>query len=116
VSAGLAGLGVPYVLPIGLWVLAVASTVTFFQRVVAARRSAAGLAARTAETADSGGTADAAGTTGPTLAAGGSTGATSASAGRSAPADGSSAASAVAAGRAATARSGTEQRDAAPGG
>ncbi len=41
VPTGLAGLGVPYVLPIGLWVLAAASVVTFGQRVVAARRSAA---------------------------------------------------------------------------
>jgi CDP-diacylglycerol---glycerol-3-phosphate 3-phosphatidyltransferase len=44
VAAGLAGLGVPYVLPIGLWVLAAASTFTFGQRVLAARRSAAALA------------------------------------------------------------------------
>ncbi len=41
VAAGLAGLGVPYVLSVGLWVLAVASAITFVQRVVAARRSAA---------------------------------------------------------------------------
>jgi len=45
VAAGLAGLGVPYVLPIGLWILAAVSTVTFGQRVLAARRSAAELAA-----------------------------------------------------------------------
>jgi CDP-diacylglycerol--glycerol-3-phosphate 3-phosphatidyltransferase len=32
-SAGLSGLGVPYVLAVGLWVLAVLSTVTFGQRV-----------------------------------------------------------------------------------
>jgi CDP-diacylglycerol--glycerol-3-phosphate 3-phosphatidyltransferase len=41
-SAGLSGLGVPYVLAIGLWVLAVLSAVTFGQRVhavhVATRR------------------------------------------------------------------------------
>jgi phosphatidylinositol phosphate synthase len=38
VAAGLAGLGVPYVLPVGLWSLAVLSTVTFGQRVFAVRR------------------------------------------------------------------------------
>jgi CDP-diacylglycerol---glycerol-3-phosphate 3-phosphatidyltransferase len=41
VAAGLAGLGVPYVLPIGLWALAAVSAFTFGQRVVAAHRSAA---------------------------------------------------------------------------
>jgi CDP-diacylglycerol--glycerol-3-phosphate 3-phosphatidyltransferase len=40
VAAGLSGLGVPYVLPIGLWLLAVASAFTFGQRVHAAWRSA----------------------------------------------------------------------------
>jgi CDP-diacylglycerol---glycerol-3-phosphate 3-phosphatidyltransferase len=45
VAAGLAGLGVPYVLSIGLWLLAAASAFTFGQRVLAARRSAAKLAA-----------------------------------------------------------------------
>jgi CDP-diacylglycerol--glycerol-3-phosphate 3-phosphatidyltransferase len=44
VAAGLSGLGVPYVLAIGLWLLAAASAVTFVQRVVAARRSATELA------------------------------------------------------------------------
>jgi CDP-diacylglycerol--glycerol-3-phosphate 3-phosphatidyltransferase len=44
-AAGLAGLGVPYVLPVGLWLLAAVSTFTFGQRVLAARRSAAELAA-----------------------------------------------------------------------
>ncbi|HUY47929.1 MAG TPA: CDP-alcohol phosphatidyltransferase family protein [Streptosporangiaceae bacterium] len=39
VSAGLTGLGVPYVLPVGLWVLAVASTATFAQRVLVVRRA-----------------------------------------------------------------------------
>ena len=34
-SAGLSGLGVPYVLAVGLWVLAVLSAVTFGQRVLA---------------------------------------------------------------------------------
>jgi CDP-diacylglycerol---glycerol-3-phosphate 3-phosphatidyltransferase len=45
VAAGLCGLGVPYVLPVGLWLLAAASTYTFGQRVLAARRSAAEQAA-----------------------------------------------------------------------
>jgi CDP-diacylglycerol---glycerol-3-phosphate 3-phosphatidyltransferase len=48
VAAGLSGLGVPYVLPVGLWLLAAASTFTFGQRVLAARRSAAKLAAEAA--------------------------------------------------------------------
>jgi len=43
VAAGLAGLGVPYVLPVGLWLLAAVSTFTFGQRVLAARRSAAAI-------------------------------------------------------------------------
>src|SRR5690349_21595132 len=43
VPAGLTGLGVPYVLPIGLWVLAVLSVVTFGQRVAAVRRGASAL-------------------------------------------------------------------------
>jgi CDP-diacylglycerol--glycerol-3-phosphate 3-phosphatidyltransferase len=38
-SAGLAGLGVPYVLAIGLWVLAGLSLVTFGQRVLVVHRS-----------------------------------------------------------------------------
>lgn len=40
VAAGLAGLGVPYVLAVGLWVLAAASLVTLAQRVLAVRRGA----------------------------------------------------------------------------
>jgi CDP-diacylglycerol---glycerol-3-phosphate 3-phosphatidyltransferase len=44
-AAGLAGLGVPYVLPIGLWLLAAVSLFTFGQRVWAARQSAAAIAA-----------------------------------------------------------------------
>lgn len=40
-AAGLSGLGVPYVLPIGLWLLAAVSAFTFGQRVLAAYRSAA---------------------------------------------------------------------------
>jgi CDP-diacylglycerol--glycerol-3-phosphate 3-phosphatidyltransferase len=38
-AAGLSGLGVPYVLAIGLWILAALSAVTFGQRVLAARRA-----------------------------------------------------------------------------
>jgi CDP-diacylglycerol---glycerol-3-phosphate 3-phosphatidyltransferase len=41
VAAGLAGLGVPYVLSAGLWLLAAASAFTFGQRVFAVRRAAA---------------------------------------------------------------------------
>jgi len=41
VSAGLSGLGVPFVLAIGLWALAVLSTITFGQRVLAVRAAAA---------------------------------------------------------------------------
>ena len=53
-SAGLSGLGVPYVLAIGLWVLAVLSAVTFGQRVLAVHAAtrpgqAAGTAPGTAE-------------------------------------------------------------------
>jgi CDP-diacylglycerol--glycerol-3-phosphate 3-phosphatidyltransferase len=40
VAAGLSGLGVPYVLPVGLWALAALSAVTFGQRVFAVRRQA----------------------------------------------------------------------------
>jgi CDP-diacylglycerol---glycerol-3-phosphate 3-phosphatidyltransferase len=44
-ATGLAGLGVPYVLPVGLWILAAVSLFTFGQRVWAARQSAAAIAA-----------------------------------------------------------------------
>ena len=54
VAAGLSGLGVPYVLPAGLWLLAAASTVTFGQRVLAARRAAALASASDAGTAPGG--------------------------------------------------------------
>jgi CDP-diacylglycerol---glycerol-3-phosphate 3-phosphatidyltransferase len=37
--AGLTGLGVPFVLAIGLWLLAVGSTVTFVQRVLVVRKA-----------------------------------------------------------------------------
>jgi CDP-diacylglycerol---glycerol-3-phosphate 3-phosphatidyltransferase len=53
-AAGLSGLGVPYVLPAGLWLLAAASTVTFGQRVLAARRAAALASASDAGTAPGG--------------------------------------------------------------
>ena len=48
VAAGLDGLGVPYVLPVGLWVLAAASAFTFGQRVLAVYRSSRGSRATTA--------------------------------------------------------------------
>jgi CDP-diacylglycerol---glycerol-3-phosphate 3-phosphatidyltransferase len=54
VAAGLSGLGVPYVLPAGLWLLAAASTVTFGQRVLAVRRAAALASASDAGTAPGG--------------------------------------------------------------
>lgn len=41
VAIGLAGLGVPYVLSVGLWILAVLSAITFGQRVYAVRKAAA---------------------------------------------------------------------------
>jgi CDP-diacylglycerol---glycerol-3-phosphate 3-phosphatidyltransferase len=40
VATGLSGLGVPYVLPVGLWLLAGASAFTFGQRVLAVRKAA----------------------------------------------------------------------------
>lgn len=43
-GTGLAGLGVPYALHVGLWVLVVGSAITVVQRVVAVRRGAAGAA------------------------------------------------------------------------
>jgi CDP-diacylglycerol--glycerol-3-phosphate 3-phosphatidyltransferase len=45
VASGLSGLGVPYVLPIGLWALAAASAFTFGQRVLAVHQAAAADAA-----------------------------------------------------------------------
>lgn len=47
VSAGLGGLGVPYVLAAGLWLLAVASVVTVVQRLLHVHRQAASAAAGT---------------------------------------------------------------------
>jgi CDP-diacylglycerol--glycerol-3-phosphate 3-phosphatidyltransferase len=43
-GTGLAGLGVPYALHVGLWVLLAGSAVTVVQRIVAVRRGAAGAA------------------------------------------------------------------------
>jgi CDP-diacylglycerol--glycerol-3-phosphate 3-phosphatidyltransferase len=40
VGAGLDGLGVPYALVVGLWLLAAASTITVIQRIVEVRRQA----------------------------------------------------------------------------
>jgi CDP-diacylglycerol--glycerol-3-phosphate 3-phosphatidyltransferase len=51
VAAGLSGLGVPYILPIGLWILAAVSLFTFGQRVWAARQSAAAIDAEAAKAA-----------------------------------------------------------------
>jgi CDP-diacylglycerol---glycerol-3-phosphate 3-phosphatidyltransferase len=39
ISAGLTGLGVPFVLAVGLWALAVLSTITFGQRVLVVRQA-----------------------------------------------------------------------------
>jgi CDP-diacylglycerol--glycerol-3-phosphate 3-phosphatidyltransferase len=39
-SIGVSGLGVPYILPIGLWALAAGSTVTFAQRIQSVHQSA----------------------------------------------------------------------------
>jgi CDP-diacylglycerol--glycerol-3-phosphate 3-phosphatidyltransferase len=67
-SAGLSGLGVPYILPIGLWILAAASAFTFGQRVLAARRSAAELAASGGSSTEDGcpgGTGESASVAGP---------------------------------------------------
>ncbi|MFC4060362.1 phosphatidylinositol phosphate synthase [Planomonospora corallina] len=47
VSAGLSGLGVPYILPAGLWLLAAASAVTIGQRLLHVRRQAVALPPRT---------------------------------------------------------------------
>jgi len=65
-SAGLSGLGVPYVLAIGLWVLAVLSAVTFGQRVLAVRAATRpGQAAVTAPGTAEPGTAEQSGTSPP---------------------------------------------------
>jgi len=49
VATGLSGLGVPYVLPAGLWLLAAASAVTFGQRVLVVRKASAGSAGARAD-------------------------------------------------------------------
>jgi CDP-diacylglycerol--glycerol-3-phosphate 3-phosphatidyltransferase len=49
VAAGLDGLGVPYALLVGLWLLAAASTVTVVQRIVVVRGQAVAKDAKTAE-------------------------------------------------------------------
>jgi CDP-diacylglycerol---glycerol-3-phosphate 3-phosphatidyltransferase len=54
VAIGLSGLGVPFVLAVGLWLLAAISAVTFGQRVLAVRRSAAAPAAPVSDAATSG--------------------------------------------------------------
>jgi CDP-diacylglycerol---glycerol-3-phosphate 3-phosphatidyltransferase len=54
VPAGLTGLGVPYVLAIVLWVLAVLSVVTFGQRVAAVWRGAASASRSTVHTGPGG--------------------------------------------------------------
>ncbi|HUD36236.1 MAG TPA: CDP-alcohol phosphatidyltransferase family protein [Streptosporangiaceae bacterium] len=55
VAIGLAGLGVPYVLSIGLWILAVLSAITFGQRVYAVRRATASPGASASGGAPTGG-------------------------------------------------------------
>ena len=50
-AAGLSGLGVPYLLPVALWVLAVLTTITVIQRLVHVRRQALGAASRSARPA-----------------------------------------------------------------
>src|SRR5215467_1365955 len=63
VAIGLAGLGVPYVLSIGLWILAVLSAFTFGQRVYAVRKATSpGLGAAGA---GGSGRAESSGVTGP---------------------------------------------------
>ena len=53
VAIGLSGLGVPYVLSIGLWILAAPSAFTFGQRVWAVRKAAASQQADAAEVSGS---------------------------------------------------------------
>jgi CDP-diacylglycerol---glycerol-3-phosphate 3-phosphatidyltransferase len=61
VASGLYGLGVPYVLPVGLWLLAAASAFTFGQRVLAVYQSAKADGAGPAEGTTAGPAADPAG-------------------------------------------------------
>jgi CDP-diacylglycerol---glycerol-3-phosphate 3-phosphatidyltransferase len=75
IVAGLTGLGVPFVLAIGLWVLAVASTVTFVQRVLGVRKAVGpGAAAQPAGAAGAAGPAGGTGPRGPGHNAAGSNG------------------------------------------
>jgi CDP-diacylglycerol--glycerol-3-phosphate 3-phosphatidyltransferase len=54
-ATGLSGLGVPYVLPAGLWLLAAASAFTFGQRVLAVRQAASAAQAGAASAAGTAG-------------------------------------------------------------
>jgi CDP-diacylglycerol--glycerol-3-phosphate 3-phosphatidyltransferase len=54
VAAGLTGLGVPFVLAIGLWLVAAGSTITFAQRVLVVRKAVGPGAAPRAATGDAG--------------------------------------------------------------
>ncbi len=56
VAAGLTGLGVPFVLAIGMWALAVLTTVTFGQRVLVVRQAVGPGVARPPEEGSAGGT------------------------------------------------------------
>jgi CDP-diacylglycerol--glycerol-3-phosphate 3-phosphatidyltransferase len=56
VGTGLWGLGVPYILPAGLWVVAAGSVITFGQRMLAVRRGMAAQAAEAVAAADRPGT------------------------------------------------------------
>jgi len=64
-AIGLAGLGVPYVLSIGLWILAVLSAITFGQRVYAVRKAASSRPLPGGAAAGSPGPAESAEVTGP---------------------------------------------------
>jgi len=64
VASGLSGLGVPYILPIGLWLLAAASAFTFGQRVVAVHQSAQESVQQSAHGSAAADAADAAGPAG----------------------------------------------------
>jgi CDP-diacylglycerol--glycerol-3-phosphate 3-phosphatidyltransferase len=63
VAVGLSGLGVPYILQIGLWGLAAASVVTLAQRMYAVRQGMAALTAETPVPAEGTGAPPAAGST-----------------------------------------------------
>ena len=61
VAVGLSGLGVPYILQIGLWGLAAASVITLIQRMVFVHRGMAGLTVETPAPAEGAGAPPAAG-------------------------------------------------------